>query len=504
MSEPFLSKSKYLIGLQCPKLLWHHYHAREELPPVDDGTRARFDQGHEVGELAKTLFPEGIDLSNAAGFDSAIEATRKALPEGKPLFEPAFKANNTFARADILSPLKSGKWNIIEVKSSTEVKDYHVEDLAFQRFCYAGVGLKIHKCLLMHINNDYVRRDEVDPRKLFHSEDVSSQVNQVSCGIESRVGSMLSAISRNKCPEVDIGPHCGDPFPCPLRDKCWKAVDAEPNNIFTLYRFGQKAWPLYRRKIIRNADIPSSHQLTQNQWIQIEAEDSGRPHIDKARIREFLGQLEPPLHFLDFETFQTAIPLVEGTRPYQQIPFQFSLQIAEDFAQNAISHSWLWDGKGDPRETMLKEMKRVIKPRGSIVAYNASFERSRLNEAVAAHRRYAPWIQGVLSRFIDLLSPFRSFDIYYPAQHGSASIKAVLPALTGRGYEKLAIRDGSEASEEFKRITFTEVNPTERRRVREDLEAYCGLDTRGMVDIVARLRELAWRDRGSCVAYRPG
>jgi len=164
MNSPFLSKSKYISGLQCHKLLWHYYNAKDEIPEVDATTQAIFDQGHIVGEYAKKLFPDGVEIGkDVKEFEEVLTLSLKETALRKPLFEAAFKSNNAYARADILNPVGKDQWDIIEVKSSTEVKEINLQDLALQRFAYEGAGIKIANCFILHINNKYVRHGEINP-----------------------------------------------------------------------------------------------------------------------------------------------------------------------------------------------------------------------------------------------------------------------------------------------------------------------------------------------------
>jgi hypothetical protein len=183
--------------------------------------------------------------------------------------------------------------------------------------------------------------------------------------------------------------------------------------------------------------------------------------------------------------------MLDGTRPWQQVPFQFSLHVQSSSDVKPDHNSWLWTGNGDPRKELLDQLSPLVGNRGSIIVYHASFEKSRLGECVEAYPKFADWLEKVLDRVVDLLDPFKSFDVYYPSQHGSASLKQVLPALTGTNYSTLAIREGGQASEEFKRVTFGSVEEKERRKVRQNLEEYCWMDTMGMLCIIDVLRRLA-------------
>lgn len=491
MQDPVISKSRYISGLQCPKLLWYIFNERSAFPPVDPGTQAVFDQGHDVGALARTLFPGGFTVEGDIPFDEVESRSLDLLKHRKPLFEPGFRYRQVIARADILRPVGSDEWDLVEVKSSTKVADPYLDDVAIQRYCYSGAGIRIRRCVIMHVNKLYVKAGPVNPAQLFNRVDVTEPVAGKLEDIEGRIERMVRVIESAHAPEVEIGPHCNSPYPCPLVPLCWKRVDETRNSIFRLARIGAKAWPLFRDGVETTGAIPRRFRLTPAQKIQVNAEKSGSPHVNARAAAKFLALLEYPVHYLDFETFQTAIPTVDGMRPYQQVPFQFSLHVAAS-AEGRLRHeSWIWDGQGDPRKALLEELQRVVEPRGSILAYGAAFERARIRECAQAYPQYQGWADDIRTRIIDLLQPFRSFSVYFPSQEGSASMKRVLPALTGRSYKDLAIQDGGQASIEFKRILFGGLDDEERRRIRGRLEEYCGLDTMGMVEIVRALGRLA-------------
>ena len=505
MAAPVISKTRYIQGLQCPKLLWHLYNAHEVFPPTDPGTQAVLDQGHEVGRLAQELFPAGIRVPDGIPPDEVVSRSRGLVPRRLPLFEAGFRFSEAeedaragapvqvYARADILEPVDRDVWNIVEVKSSAHVGDPYWDDLAIQRYCYEGAGLSIRGCAILHVNSAYVRKGAVDPAQLFTRTDVTASVERKLPAIPRRIRQMVKVIQAARSPAVEIGPQCSAPYTCPLVPMCWKGVENAPRSIFSLARIGSRSWKLYRSGVRTTDRIPRSFRLTAAQQIQVQAEKTGKVHVNARAVKKFLGALRYPIHYLDFETFAAAVPPLEGTRPYQQIPFQFSLHVAAAAGTRLQHFSWLWDGRGDPMALLLQELKRVIAPEGSIVAYAATFERQRLQECAAAHLEEAAWVAEILDRLVDLLAPFRSFSVYHPAQAGSASMKRVLPALTGSGYEHLEIREGGQASLEFRRITFGEVSEAERRRVRARLEDYCGVDTRGMADIVRTLQDLVSR-----------
>jgi hypothetical protein len=487
MPSKLLTKTRYLNGLQCPKLLWVSINDKGRLPPVDPVTQHVFDQGHAVGELAKRLYPGGYDIP-AGDFMGNIQETRRALTRRVPLFETGIMVGNLYARADILNPVGGNEWDIIEVKSSTSVKDVNYADVAFQRQCYRQAGLEIRNCYLAYINRDYVKHGEIDPQKFFIVEDISAEVEDLLPGVRDQIDSMLETMRAAGCPEALIGPHCNNPYDCDLRDECWGFLP--DHSIFTLYYGGQKAFGLFADGVETIAEIPPDFKLNDKQRIQVEAVKSGETYLDQSEIRAFLETLIYPVYYLDFETFSPAVPLYDGMRPYQRVPFQFSLHVVAQPGGMPQHHAYLMPDREDPRPALLEALESRLGDRGSIVVYNQGFEQGVFRELAEAFPADAAWCEDVIGRMVDLLMPFRGFHYYNPAQKGSASMKKVLPALTGQGYADLTINEGELASVRFYATTFGDVPPAERLSVREALEVYCGQDTEGMIWIVDRLRAL--------------
>ncbi len=482
-----LSKSRYLNGLQCPKLLWVATNEPERISEPDTTTQYLFDQGHLVGELARKIFLEGFDVP-FENFMGNIAMTKKLLEQRKPVFEAGVLSGRIYSRIDILNPANEDEWDIIEVKSSTSVKEINLHDVSFQKLCCKRAGLKIRNCKLAYINNQYVKNGEVDPNELFILEDISTQVEEVSEGIEERVQSMLDLISDKTCSENGIGKHCLTPYECMLRQICWGFLPE--NSVFDLRGGKTKQFSLYEQGILYIKDIPDDIRLSRQQQIQKECVITGNTHVENDEIQQFLERLEYPLYYLDFETIGPAIPIYDGTRPYQTIPFQFSLHIVEYDESEPVHHSFLAEGTDDPRPQLLRELQEVLGSEGSIIAYNSGFEEGVLRELVEAFPEYLDWFEGILVRIVDLLMPFSNFHYYNASQKDTASLKRVLPAITGKGYEEMGIGAGMDASIAYERITYGDATQEEISKVRTDLEKYCALDTEGMIWIVDKLRKL--------------
>jgi hypothetical protein len=480
-----LTKSKYLVGLQCAGYLWDLFHNPEKIPKPDRVQQYTFDQGTIIGNLAKNVFLDGIDIPEG-NFMESIRMSQALLSKRVPLFEAGFMVDGIYSRADILKPVGKDSWDIIEVKSGTKVKEVNVHDVSFQKLCYEKAGLKIRKCFLMTLNNEYVRKGKVDVNKLFKQTDITEKVEKISAGIETRIDELKKVIQLAKRPKVPISHNCKTPYACPLKKECWSFLPE--GNVFELHRGGKKSHKLFDDGIVLIKDIPQGVDLTPKQGLQHQCACTGKPHICKESISKFIGKLKYPLYYLDFETFGPAVPVFEGTHPYQRIPFQFSLHIVQE--DGTTEHiSFLAQGQSDPRKKFIKALKNSLGTEGSIIVFYQTFEQGLMRELARDVPDYSDWVASLNDRWLDLFKPFNNFHYYNPKQKGSASIKKVLPAVTGKGYDGLSIADGMTASIRYVESEFSGCSASKRKKIRDSLEKYCGLDTEGMIWIVDKLKE---------------
>jgi len=483
-----LSKSNYLLGLQCPKLLWNYKNQKEKIPEPDKVAMVRFKEGTLIGKLATKVFKGGIDLSEL-DFKENLNKTQELLKERKPLFEASFLIDNTFSRPDILFPVGDDEWDVIEVKSGTKVKDVNIHDVSFQKYLYEKCGLKIRKCFLMHINNQYVRDGEIEPKELFVQSEITPEANSAMDGITKRIDNMLKIVNSKQCPKVDIGKHCKDPYECGMKCDCWDHLPEE--NVFNLYLGGKKSYELYNGGILKIKDIPKGYKLNPRQKIQVDCAINGNCNIDKDKIKKFLDDLKYPLYYLDFETINPALPKFDGMKPYQRIGFQYSLHIVEKPGAKPKHISFLADGVNDPRPKFLQSLKDNLGKKGDIIVYNESFEKGVFREHCDAFPEFQDWLSKyIMPRIKDLLIPFRQFHYYDPKQCGSASIKKVLPVMSDLSYKDMEINNGGDASIAYENVTYGNVSEKEKKKVRGALEKYCELDTLAEIKIIDRLMEL--------------
>ncbi len=482
-----LTKSNYLIALECPRFLWNKQHHPEKIRKPSIAEEFRFKDGEKTGIEAQKLFSNGIDLSQYSYLEN-IKKTKEALKEKRPLFEAGFEFNNCFSRADILVPNKDG-WDIIEVKAATKTKDINVHDISFQRYVYEGNGLKIKDCYIMHLNKEYFKKGALNLQELFAKDDVTKESTEILKTIEKNIKEVFTFLSSNTPPKAGLtiksvikeGHH-----DCKIEN----CLELPENHVFCLYRGGKISCELYDQGIELIKDIPGTVKLNVKQNIQRKCEKTGEIHIDKEEIKEFLKKLEYPVYYLDFETFQTAIPIFDGTKAYSQVPFQYSLHVQKKEDSEAEHYEFLYDGSNDPRKEFIISLHKVIGNKGTIVVYNQSFEINRMKELGENFSEYKQWVESIPARTVDLLILFREFSYYNPKQQGSASIKKVLPALTGKTYKGMTISDGGTASVEYFNAYYTKVTEEKRKQVREDLLKYCGLDTEAEIMIINKLKEL--------------
>ncbi len=463
-------------GLSCSKLLWFHFNAPELIPAFDDTTQAIIQQGHEVGDWAKKLYPEGVEIERSR---NSVNITKDFLAKRVPLFEASFAFKNAYCKTDILVPVDSDEWDLIEVKSSTQVKEEHLQDVAFQKYCLEGAGLHVRKTKVMIVNNEYVRKGGIDVLQLLKVEDVTEPVLVILPEIEENLQLMLAVI-QGGMPKTEFGVSCKTPKECPVCSKELEGVD-----VVELYYLGAKAWSLVNAGIRKLSEMPKDFKLNAKQEIQKTAVITGKPIVNKVAIEKFLQRLAYPLYFFDFETINPAIPLFDNSRPYQQIPFQVSMHIIKKPDATPEHVEYLHDDADDPRPAIVQALK-AIGASGTVLAYNMSFEKRVIEELEELFPK-EKWLHSIAERLQDLLIPFREFAYYHPAQHGSCSIKKVLPALTGVSYEGLEIKEGSIASQEYLRMTFGDVSIQEKERIRKALLTYCGQDTQAMVDVLRAL-----------------
>jgi predicted RecB family nuclease len=481
-----LSKSRFMAGLQCLKRLYLQVHEPDLAGELDETSLAVIEQAQEVGRLAQKMFPGGVRIeAGHEELDKALALTAQVVAKGQvpTLFEATFQHDHILVRADILERHAKGKWRLIEVKSATSVKDRYVYDVAIQRLVLEGCGLKVVPCL-MHLNREYVYDGkQYELEKLFRIRDLSDETAALTKDVRELIREQRKVLALAQPPDIEAGRQCTDPLTCEFYDVCNKELPADHiRNLPGLS--SQKFQKLKDSGVELMGDIPKGFALTERQKRAWESVRSGKPWFGKG-VKESLAQLEYPVHFMDFETLGLALPRFAGTRPYDQLPFQWSLHIQRKPGAAVEHYEFLADNEADPRPLFLKSLCQAIDRKGSIVVYS-NFESGCLKNLASWLPKYEDAITGIQDRLWDLLAVIRA-NVYHPGFAGSFSLKRVLPALVPEmSYDDMEVSEGSVAGLVWEKMIRGQVDAAERDRLREALLAYCKQDTLAMV----RLREV--------------
>lgn len=481
------SKSKLLALRQCPKRLWLEIH-RPELRQDSAATQARFQAGYQVGDIARQLYdPAGdgvlIDVSNG-DFQAAIARTQESLQGDRPVFEAAFSAGGALALADVMSPQPEGGqmgWRMVEVKSSTSVKDYHHDDVAVQAYVARSAGVSLRSLSLAHIDNSWTYPGNHDYRGLLTEVDLTEEAFFRADEVRAWVDEARNIDASPTEPEQATGPQCDIPYACGFYDHCSQSEPRAEHPVMWLPRFpAAKAQELRQRGVIEIREVPV--ELLNATQLRVRTQTlANAVYFDAPGAAAALAPHGFPAYFLDFETIQFAVPIWAGTRPYQQIAFQFSLHTLD--ARGQLQQTGFLDLSGaDPSAAFAKQLIATCGEIGPIYVYNAAFETTRIAELASRFPALSDRLLSLNERVVDLL-PVARDHYYHPSQQGSWSIKKVLPAaVPDLSYDTLeGVQDGGMAMDAFLEAIHPATPPARKSEIERQLLAYCQLDTYAMV-----------------------
>ena len=480
---PMLSKSKYLAGLQCPLRLWHQCFNPGQASPVSPTQQALFDTGHEVGRLATRLYPEGVLVeTDPLRHEQAVKETLNAMqdPFVEAIYEASFSFDDVRVKVDILSRFGSRRWNLVEVKSSTKVKNEYLPDVGVQYHVLKGSGLEIERAMLLHLNNQYVYDGRaLDLEGLFVSSDLTQEALNYQEELQGKLQELKGMLARPHPPEIIPSRHCYSPNRCEFLEHCRQSL---PENwVMDLTGISQRRLEeLASRDIQDIRDVPDSFPLTEIQD-RIRCCVKNNEEYIPSELRSELERVVYPVHFLDFETLGLAVPRYAGTRPYQTVPFQWSDHVLQESGR--IEHrEYLCEKDKDPREEFATTLLKALGKKGSIVTYT-NYEEGVIKGLAEEFPQYRDQLLATLGRVVDLYAIIRK-NYYHPGFHGSFSLKDVVPALLPDvNYENLVIQEGQQAGLEYLRMIDPTTSAEERERIKAALLAYCGQDTLTMVKI---------------------
>lgn len=472
---------------QCPKRLWLEIH-RPELREDSAATQASFSVGFQVGDIARKIYdPDGrgtlIDIERE-GFDAAFARSSKSLMTPQPVFEAGFSAGGALAFADVMLPTQCGErlgWHMVEVKSSTSVKDYHRDDVAVQSFVARTAGIPLESVALAHIDSSWTYPGNDDYRGLLKENDLTDEAFARADEVKGWIMQARDIAAVDSEPDVPTGQQCETPFACGFYHYCSRNDHQPEYPVNWLPRFSANAISeLAEQGIVDLRDVPD--QLLNKRQLRVKTHTlNNSVYFDQVAASAELAAHDLPAYFLDFETIQFAVPIWKGTRPYQQIPFQFSLHRLA--VGDRLEQIPFLDLSGnDPSESFAHALLAACGRKGPVFVYNAGFETARIRDLATRFPQLGAELLAINERIVDLL-PIAREHYYHPSQEGSWSIKKVLPAVVPElRYDALeGVQDGGMAMESFLEAIHPDTSTERKAEIEKQLLAYCGLDTYAMV-----------------------
>ena len=448
-----ISKSDYMLFLKHPAWLWIKKHDKSKIPPVDENTQAMFDAGHAFEPYAESQFPEGVSLgfSDYDEYLSLPSRTQDAINRGdRVLFQPRFEWQQFTCISDIVSFVGDNEVDLYEIKASTSAKPEHEFDLAFQTAVLEGTGLTVRNIYVIHVNNQYVRHGDIEADRITHTQDVTEKVRAKGEATSTYMPMAIAVAKSDTMP---------DPDPA-------------------LAKLGSKAEWL---KIYENI-VPSEPKV----W----PEDT-KPVIQYEAIKQFVDGLKYPLYFLDYETLMNLFPYFDGQRPYQQVPFQYSLHMLSAPGAELEWHEYLHRDNSDPARPLAEQLIKDIGTKGSVLVWYEGFEKARNKELGDMLPEYKDAMEAINKRVVDLMTPFKQKWYDDPRFEGSASIKNVLPVLCPElSYKALGIQEGGSAQRLWMEAVLDGKRDDQKDQILADLLEYCKLDTLAMVRIWQELAKI--------------
>lgn len=485
-----LSKSRFCSAVQCPKMLWLKQYKPEEFNE-DVMNQNILNTGSAVGDLAMGLFGQFVEVPYG-DLKEMLHETECLIDAGTPaIAEASFSSGGNFCSVDILKNHGNGRVEIYEVKSSTSISDIYLYDAGYQYYVLNGLGYSVEKVCLVTIDNAYVRMGDLELDKLFTVTDVTTEVIEKQTEIREYIEMLREYMDKVDEPQREIGAHCFAPYSCGFFEYCTR--DWPHPNIFDIASLQNRTrFKLMNNGIRSFAEVEENKAVNDKCMMQVEHELHDMPdHINEDGIKAFIDTLSYPLYFLDFESFQPAVPLYDNSSPYEQIAFQYSLHyILEESGELQHKEFLAYPGE-DPRRAVAEHLCEDIPMDVCVLAYNMGFEKGRIASLAKLYPDLEKHLLSIHGNIRDLMVPFRNKDYYNRAMEGSYSIKYVLPALfpddPSLDYHKLeGVQNGAEASAAF--TAMSDMDPEQLEVYREYLLKYCELDTYAMVKVLERLR----------------
>lgn len=488
-----ISKSDYMLYLRQPAWLWLKKNEKETLPPIDDNLHAIFNTGFLFETYAEQLFPGATRLgfSDYKEYISLPKRTQDALRNGsKTIFQGRFEYDDYTFICDVINVVDGKLVDLYEIKSSTSAKLEHEYDLAFQSMVLESCGYQVRNMYVIHVNNEFVKQGEINPKDITTITDLTDNVKSKKELTEQNAE--LAAATARKTIIPDPSPALANLGSYKEWLGIYRRHTVVPKySIYDVAKLSQtQALQLEKDGVRLMTDIPANFVLTGKQSLQIQSTARDVPIVNKDSIAEYIDELEFPLYFLDYETYSGLVPYFDGQKPYQQIPFQYSLHILDNPTAELRQEDYLHSENSNPVSSLSAALKSHIGDKGSVITWNMGFEKSCNTRMGQLASDYEAFYAKLNQRVVDLMIPFSRGWYVDKDFLGSASIKKVLPVLVPElSYSDLEIHEGGSAQRLWMETVLDEKRASEKARILANLKEYCQLDTLAMVKIYQVLRD---------------
>jgi hypothetical protein len=490
-----------MLFLRHPAWLWLKKYDKLKLPPVDDNLQALFDSGNEFESYANQLFSDArkLGFSNYGEYQQLPIHTLLSLKsQDKVTLQGRLEVENLTCIFDVLQKVGENEFDLIEIKASTKAKPEHEYDLAFQLQVLEKSGYKVRNISVIHVNKEYVRDGNIDPKAITSQTDVTEKVKILREITQQQIELAFKVLEQKQMP--DLSPRFVNQIGIPRVRwfEEWMKIfttlkpNDDPYNVYKIsYPNAEQIGKLEDAGITQLADIPEDMALRAKQVAQIQTTKTNQKILDLDKIRDFLGTFEYPLYFFDYETFASVIPQFDSCKPYTDYPFQYSLHVLDSPGAELRHVEYLHDDKTNPMPGLLKQLKNDIGDAGTVLTWNMSYEKGCNDRMADLYPEYADFLSQLNERIDDLMIPFSRMWFFDKDFFGSASIKKVMPVLAPElSYKELNVGDGLLARRMWTQTVLGGKHEANREKIVDDLSKYCTLDTFAMVRILEELGKI--------------
>ncbi len=484
--QNLITKKKFLNGLNCDIEFWNFFSLEKEIKKnvKNENNYIRNNiQSDIFYQVLKKAYPEAIEIPTYGSIKKNSELSLKSTESNDTILNSCFLINEFFIKIDLLKK-NSDSFDIYEIKHSVAVKKDYISGMFFLKYVFELFGFKVRNLFLIQPNENYTLRTEIFPHDFLKYTNLSSKVEKASKSLTENLNRLMLLQNSEK-------PFLNEEFSCKNPKVCKLNCYSHPSDmdIFDLREGKELCHDFYKNKIYYLKDIPENSELNENQKIQLHCLKTETEHINLFKLNDFLNRIKFPIYYLDFETINPSTPIYQNTKPFQHVPFLYSLLIERNIDSEIETYYFFDDEQSDPRQKVLETLENQINQPGTILCFNDTFEKRCIRESAENFPTFKNFYEKIENDFLDLSIPFKNFAYYNKDQKGSASLKTILPVLTNFSHKELPINDGNLANLEFLKIKTGKItDKNEKEKIKKDLIDYCHLDTYGMYEILKTLR----------------